>query len=226
MITKDIFLTQLNKIISEFNLLKSKAQYDDLSDVARRSVEDINKLVSNSKATVARITGVNSEYYKDVSSALESKNHDGTKLRLIIGVIKALIYDLENDYLKNLHVLIQSDVFSDYLDMANYLISEGYKDPAAVIVGSTLEAHIRELCKTNSIDTETQNNKGKMIAKRADVMNTDLAKGNIYSSAYQKQVTAWLDIRNSAAHGHYAKYSEQEVKLMLDGIRQFILMTA
>jgi len=225
MITKGIFLTQLNKIITEFDLLKSKSKYDDLSDITNRNIEDINKLVSNSKATIARITGINSEYYKDVCAALDTNKHYGTKLRLVIGVVKALTYDLENDYLKNLHSLIQSDVFSDYLDMASYLLSEGYKDPAAVIIGSTLEVHIRELCKTNSIDTETENNKGKMIAKKADAMNTDLAKGSIYSSAYQKQVTAWLDIRNSAAHGHYSKYSEQEIKLMLDGIRQFILLT-
>lgn len=56
-------------------------------------------------------------------------------------------------------------------------------------------------------------------------MNSDLARANIYSSAYQKQIIAWLGIRNSAAHGKYSEYSKEEVSLMLQGIRQFILTT-
>lgn len=57
-------------------------------------------------------------------------------------------------------------------------------------------------------------------------MNSELAKASIYSAAYQKQVTAWLAIRNYAAHGHYSKYSIEEVKLMLQGINQFILFSS
>ncbi len=38
--------------------------------------------------------------------------------------------------------------------MAEYLLKEGYKDPAAVITGSTLEEHLRKLCIKNGIDIE------------------------------------------------------------------------
>lgn len=38
-----------------------------------------------------------------------------------------------------------------------------------------------------------------------------------------KQITAWLDLRNNAAHGKYDKYSIEEVKLMIAGIRNFLL---
>jgi len=33
----------------------------------------------------------------------------------------------------------------------------------------------------------------------------------------------WLGIRNSAAHGKYSEYTKEEISLMLQGIRQFIL---
>ena len=212
--TNDYFLKQVNSVLNDFNVLRSQAKYDDLSDVSHGKVENITTLISRAKATIERIAGYNSEYYKDVIKSIDSSEHYGRKLLLVIGTVRALKSDLENDYLKSLHDIVQSEIFSDYLEMAEYLISEGFKDPSAVIIGSTLEAHLRELCKTNSIEIEITNNKGKLVPKKADVMNSDLAKGGIYSSTYQKQITAWLSLRTTA-----------EIKLMLAGIRQFILTT-
>jgi len=221
---KDFFKKQLEEIISDYSIIKSKAKNKDLS--GNIAIEDISHLLSKSKAAVARIAGKNSDYYKDIEAILKRTNiRIGYKLRYVMGTISALKSDLENDYLKSYSDIIQSEVFSDYLEMAEYLLNEGYKDAAAVLIGSTLEVHLRELCISNNIDIKTTNNKGKIIPKKADEMNSDLAKSNVYSSTYKKQVTAWLGIRNSAAHGKYSEYTKEEISLMLQGIRQFILTT-
>jgi hypothetical protein len=221
---KNFFVKQLDEIISDFTTIKAKAQHDDLS--GNTTIEEIAAVLSKSKAAIARIVGDNSEYYKDTEATLKRTDiHEGNKLRHIIGTIQALKSDLENDYLKSFSEIIQSEVFSDYLEMAEHLLNEGYKDPAAVLVGSTLEVHLRELCISEGIDIETTNSKGKLFPKKADLMNSDLAKSNTYSSAYQKQIIAWLGIRNSAAHGKYSEYTKEEISLMLQGIRQFILTT-
>ena len=222
---KEFFIKQLEGVLVEYNIIKSKAQYDDLSG-GNTTIEEIGTLITKSKAAIARIVGDKSEYYKDTDAILKRINiNDGNKLRHLIGTIIALKCDLENDYLKSFSDIIQSEVFSDYLEMAEHLLNEGYKDPAAVLVGSTLEVQLRELCISNLIDLEITNIKGNVIPKKADLMNSDLAKANIYSSAYQKQIIAWLGIRNSAAHGKYSEYSKEEVSLMLQGIRQFNLTT-
>ncbi len=221
---KDFFIKQLEEIITDFNRIKSKAKNKDLS--GNIAIEDISHLLSKSKAAVARIAGKNSEYYKDIEAILKRTNiRIGYKLRYVMGTISALKSDLKKDYLKSYSDIIQSEVFSDYLEMAEYLLNEGYKDAAAVLIGSTLEVHLRELCISNNIDIETTNNKGEIIPKKADEMNSDLAKSNVYSSTYKKQVTAWLGIRNSAAHGKYSEYTKEEISLMLQGIKQFILTT-
>ena len=54
-------------------------------------------------------------------------------------------------------------------------------------------------------------------------MNSDLAKEKIYPKTQQKQITAWLGIRNDSAHAHYDKYSEEEVKIMVMGLQDFFL---
>lgn len=222
--TKDFFLKQLDGVIGDFNTIKAKAQYDDFS--GNTTDEELTGAISKAKAAVARITSSKSEYYKDIESILKRTNiHEGQKLRHVMGTIFALKSDLQNDYLKSLSEIIQSEVFGDYLEMADHLLNEGYKDPAAVLTGSTLEAHLKELCKANNIDLETKNSKGDLIPKKADVLNSDLTKAGIYNGLLQKQITAWLAIRNSSAHGQYGDYKIDAIKLMLMGVRQFILTT-
>lgn len=220
----DFFIKQLDEILTEFDRIKTKAKYDDLS--GNTTTEEITTVITKSKAAIVRIVGDKSEYYKDTEATLKlTYLTEGKKLRRIIGTISALKSDLQNDYLKSFSDIIQSEVFSDYLEMAEHLLNEGYKDPAAVLIGSTLEVHLRELCVSNTINIENTNSKGNLVPKKADLMNSDLAKANVYSSAYQKQIIAWLGIRNSAAHGKYSEYSKEEISLMLQGIRQFILTT-
>jgi hypothetical protein len=221
---KDFFIKQLDEILKDYNIIKSKAKYDDLS--GNTTIEEIVSVITKAKASIVRIVGEKSEYYKDIDATLNRTNiNEGNKLRHIVGTITALKSDLQNDYLKSFSDIVQSEVFSDYLEMAEHLINEGYKDPAAVLVGSTLEVHLRELCVSHGVDIEVKNNKGVSVPKKADLMNSDLTKSNVYSNTYQKQIIAWLGIRNSAAHGKYSEYTSAEISLMLQGIRQFILTT-
>jgi len=209
------FITQIEEVIKEYEAI----------DFQGRSVEQkVKTVITKAKAAVARITGLSSEYYKDTISTLESTRiHSSSIGSQVIGILRALKSDLEKGYLKSLNQLIQADIFSDYLEMAEHLLENGFKDPAAVLIGSTLENHIRELSRRNNLDIVTIKSNGDIIAKSADTMNQGLAKAGIYSSGYQKQITAWFGLRNAAAHGKYSEYSESQIKLMLEGVRQFIL---
>jgi len=62
-----------------------------------------------------------------------------------------------------------------------------------------------------------------MRPKKADQMNSDLAREGIYSKLEQKQVISWLDIRNNAAHEHYDEYNDEQVKLLILGLRSFFI---
>jgi hypothetical protein len=59
--------------------------------------------------------------------------------------------------------------------------------------------------------------------KKADLLKSELLKAGVYGLADQKQITAWLDIRNNAAHGHYDKVHQGSVRLLIDGIRHFVM---
>ena len=146
-------------------------------------------------------------------------SHDYQQAKAIIQIVRE---EVEAGWLANTRGLIAGEVFADFLEMAQHLWDEGYKDAAAVIAGSSLEAHLKRLCGVNGIDVEVTNAKGDLVVKKADTLNADLVKADIYNKTEQKQVTAWLGVRNDAAHGDYSKVISDVVGAMIHGIRMFI----
>ena len=53
--------------------------------------------------------------------------------------------------------------------------------------------------------------------------NSELASNAIYNKLEQKNVTAWIDLRNKAAHGKYSEYTVTQVELMYQGVLDFLL---
>ena len=216
-----VFIQQIKEILEIYN------NNQDLQTGGVKSPKTdelaIN-LITRISALVKRITGTNSEYYKQIDKiSFKSKfRYAIRRLTQLIGVLKALYQDLKAGYLKSFSELIHADVFSNYIEMAEYLLEEGYKDPAAVITGSTLEEHLRKLCIKNGIDIEIMS-KGKLRPINADSLNSELAKQGVYSKLEQKSVTAWLGLRNNAAHGNYGEYHDNQVKQMIMGVRDFIV---
>ncbi|MDD5703514.1 MAG: hypothetical protein PHU23_15875 [Dehalococcoidales bacterium] len=141
-----------------------------------------------------------------------------------IEIIRSIRDEIAGGWLINVKGLITAEVFSDFFEMAEHLLSNGYKDAAAVLIGSTLEEHLRQLCIRNSIEAIVKIN-GDDVAKKADTLNAELAKANIYNKLDQKNVTAWLDLRNKAAHGKYDEYNREQVEIMLRGVSEFCART-
>ncbi|MEV7400009.1 hypothetical protein AB0N93_06240 [Streptomyces sp. NPDC091267] len=53
-------------------------------------------------------------------------------------------------------------------------------------------------------------------------MNADLKKAEVYDGLQEKEVTAWMGLRNSAAHGDYGAYDHAQVRRFLDGVQAFM----
>ena len=143
------------------------------------------------------------------------------KLEMLMGIVEALLVDLEDGFITSHATLIRGELFDDFLEMATHLLEGGYKDAAAVIAGSALEAHLKQLCQNRDIAVERERN-GSIQPINADRLNAELAKSEAYNKLDQKSVTAWLGLRNNAAHGNYQEYDRAQVTLTIDSIRNFI----
>ncbi|HEX4950588.1 MAG TPA: hypothetical protein VFZ34_28235 [Blastocatellia bacterium] len=173
------------------------------------------RLMLRIKAIIERYAPSGSPYVRDLAT-MNSFLPDN--LWRVVSCLQALRDDYAEGKLKSVLELIHADLFSDFLEMAGHLIEQGYKDPAAVISGSVLEEHLRKLCDKHSIDEK----KPDGSPKKADAMNAKLAGANVYSKLDQKNVTAWLGLRNDAAHGNYSAYTKDQVALLIQSVRDFI----
>jgi hypothetical protein len=212
---KSLFEQQLEAIVKEYATAQNKSKYDDCSDILKE--KEVKGLQTKCLAAIERVVGRSSTYYDASLRILNENNHAWGHLAGIVGVVESLLSDLSNGYLRSLEELIHSDVFSDFLEMADYLTDSGYKDAGAVIAGSTLEAHLRKLADKLGVSILAEDK-----PKKADTINAEIVKAGGYSKLDQKNVTAWLGIRNDAAHGVYDAYDKNQVKLLISGIRDFI----
>lgn len=172
------------------------------------------ELKNSSKSLILKLYGKEHPYYTDLDESLQ--NFNGTDSAK--GILNAIKYEINDGFILSVRDLVSKEVFSDFIEMAEYFLSEKYKDPAAVIIGSVLENRLRSLMIANHLDII--DSKGKI--KKASSFNDELYKADVYGKLDQKSIVAWLDLRNQAAHGHYDEYNQQQVDLMLNYVRDFI----
>jgi hypothetical protein len=144
-------------------------------------------------------------------------------LKACISILKSIKEEIEAGWLTSFKGLVSAEIFTDFLEMAEHLLNEDYKDPAAVMIGSVLEEHLRQLCTAKGVELEIPKHNGDLVPKKASALNVDLRKGNAYNLLDQQQVTTWLGLRNDAAHAHYDNYTKEQVVLMLQGVQNFIV---
>ncbi len=211
----DTVLKQIDAVLARHRELRDRSQYDDCSD--QPDVE-VTALITLMCDKISRFASPQSQFIDSMKSMLKKTGGQNPYVvPHITGILTALRTAYESGYLATVTELIHADVFSDFIEMAEYLMSEGYKDAAAVILGSVLEEHLRQLCAKNGIAIEQTGR-----PKKADLLNSELTRQSVYSKLDQKSVTAWLDLRNKAAHGEYADYSLDQVGLLLQGVRDFM----
>jgi hypothetical protein len=133
--------------------------------------------------------------------------------------------DFEQGFLSDLALQIEAEIAADYMGQAEQLLAEGQSGqydhvPAAVLAGAVLEKGLRTLCTQQTPPSPLVNAKGEslMMGRLID----ELKKANAFNELKAKQLRAWVDIRNAAAHGDFAKFTRNDVETMIGGISNFL----
>jgi hypothetical protein len=213
--TTDAIVQQLSTVITACESVMDLVQHDGTSSsywiqVSENSVRAL--------AAIQRVAHIGSSHR--VAADAITKQYGVCNvygLRQLIGILRALREDYKAGFLASVTQLIHADVFADFLEMADHLLDQGYKDAAAVMTGAVLEEHLRKLCLNSGIQVESEKK-----PKKADSLNAELAGTGVYSKLDQKNITAWLDLRNKAAHGRYSEYTKEQVQALHDGARHFM----
>ena len=193
------------------------------SGLGHERVQELASITARGGQLITRLYGSDSHYFQTFKAATQvqyfNKMHSGYYRHVadIVGIFKGVEHDIKSGMLVNFRSLIQAEVFADFLDMAEHLLGENYKDAAAVLLGAVLEDSLRKIAGAKGVDI--LNSKGKPLT--IDPLNVELAKKGVYNALVQKQITSWANLRNDAAHGHFDKYDSAQVQQMLLFVQDF-----
>lgn len=170
-------------------------------------------------ATIARsLLGQNHPIVRNIDALIANYSADHSHrpsfpLTKVIGVLTGIKSDFDGGYFTDIRTTIRSEVETDFLMQESRLLDEKSKDAAAMLIGAVLEDALRQLCQIHGVI------EGDGIEK----MNMPLKNAGVYGLPQQQQITAWAAIRNKAAHGRFDEYNINEVKLMHQGVSDFIV---
>ena len=185
--------------------------------------QELMSITARGGQLITRLYGSDSHYFQMFKAATQIQNFNKLfqenyrHVADLVGIFKAVEHDIKSGMLANFRSLIQAEIFADFLDMAEHLHRENYKDAAAVLLGAVLEDSLRKVADTNGVDI--LNSKGKPLT--LDPLNISLTKKGVYNALVQKQITSWANLRNDAAHGHFDKYDSAQVQQMLLFVQKF-----
>ena len=210
-----LVLKRLDELIAKGDAIHKTKEFDFTNDEGKQYFRVYSPEVKGWGTSVLnllqRAFGETSAHFKRFEKHFGEYDSWESAFQELQAILAAAKEDYEGGYLFNLRGLVKAEVLSDATEQAEALLTAGYKDPACVVAGIALEVAIKEIATRNSVSV------GKL-----DKMNADLCKVGIYNVAKQKQVTAWADLRNKAAHGDWASYNEADVRDMLAGVERFI----
>lgn len=172
-----------------------------------------NQWMVSSKNHLLQTIGEKGVHFTEFS-ALFNKGVTYTPVKKGIGILTAAKEDYQGGHLSSIRKLVSAEIVGSLLDQAQELLEAGYVGPAAVLAGSILEDYIKKICIEKQIELP---DKAKL-----DYMNAQLAKIEYYNKLTQKQITTLADIRNSAAHGKWDQFNEDDVRDMIKWIARFI----
>jgi hypothetical protein len=208
----------VNRVVAELSAVL--AEYDNECAGNYRYLEHKDESVALLRARLAaavdRLAPASSSYVREANTTVAIPGW--YSVVQLAGIVTALRDDYAAGYMTSVEGLIHADVFADFLEMAEELTSKGYKDAGAVIAGSVLEEHLRKLAAANGVSVHVGT-----AHKNADVINADLVKEGAYNKLEQKNVTAWLGLRNDAAHGSYGNYDKAMVEGLIRDVRDFMV---
>ena len=193
------------------------------SSLGNERIQELLSMTARGGQLITRLYGNNSQYFEMFQAATKIPSfavmHSNyySHISNLVGLFKGIQHDINAGMLSNIRSLVQAEIFADFLEMAEHLLGEGYKDAAAVLLGAVLEDSLRKIADAHSVPTV--GSKGQPLT--LDPLNVALAKKGVYGPLVQKQITSWANLRNDAAHGHFANYDAAQVKQMLLFVQKF-----
>jgi len=148
-----------------------------------------------------------------------------SQLEQCVSRLKGLKDDFAKGLFSDLSLQIEAEIAADYMGQAEQLLAKGQTGqydhvPAAVLAGAVLEKGLRTLCTKQTPPLPLVDPKGNPLMMNRLI--DELKKAGVFNELKAKQLRAWADIRNKAAHGEFSEFNRSDVETMISGINNFL----
>ena len=214
--TKEDIVSRLQALIQKADavLATYKPNPPNMIGLPTLDFELFSEWQAQSLSYLINLLGSGHTYVLKFQQQIQNAGADKGFVSIGKGILKAVREDVEGGYLKKIETLVSAAIFSDFLEMAEYLISEGYKDPAASLTGAVLEDRLRRIAVDHGIKLKSREDIGSLDQKLAD--------SNVYNRLTQKKIQVWKSVRDNADHGKFSEYDKADVSEMVKGVQDFL----
>jgi len=179
-------------------------------------------LMARVERIVRQVTGPDSDYVNALSAMTSWSNSLSERAKHAIGLLRIVRDEVDLGILEEMIVSARRRVFSDFVEMASYFVGEDWPVPAVVILGATLESHLRQLCVKNEVPIEKVRKDGRSEPLTATPLNQSLYSRGILPLGEFKMADTFITLRNSAAHGHADKVTLEGAEMFLNWLPGFM----
>jgi hypothetical protein len=216
-LTEEKIKAQFDALLTEAAQILRQCRWDGDNYYSHPNKIDYLRWRTQATNLIERVCGRTSPHYRDIRSIADSNESKLNSYYFAdcVGILEAASKDYAGGFLVEIRSLVRAELLADFLTQAEALFAQGYHVAAASIAGAVLEDTLRKLCDKNNIayDPEKSN---------LNILNTELAKAEVYDKLVQKKITAEADLRNSADHGRFEKVKEKDVEGMLSWVGRFV----
>jgi hypothetical protein len=183
------------------------------------SKEQVWRFLPSALQTIQAVCSESSPHYRALNEFSDVFKKGGLlEVASCIGILRAAADDLRSGMLADIRELVAAEVFDDLLEMAEYLLGEGYRLPACAIAGAVLEDTLRKLCKKHLVSWVGHSSISKL--------NAELQRAKIFDVAQAGQIEAWGKLRNKVDHGDFKSAVEidpNDAQRMIGGLRDLVV---
>ncbi len=160
-----------------------------------------------------KIFGKESDHYVSFKNSRKMYEH----LWIINGIacLESAKEEVEKGFLYKIEHLISADLFDSVLEHAEYLVSKGHKDPAAILGRVVIEKTLKQIAERETIELPENVKLSKI--------NEILWQKEVYDKITWRLIQGHVDLGNFAAHGDFDKYDSSKVEDMLNWIRKNLM---
>jgi hypothetical protein len=201
------FIKEIDSLLAEASVISNTENDDGFVDVVLFS-----KWFVNCRTLIESLPINSNQYLENFPNDIRVSRISPVKKG--IGILQGLKDYINKGLLKISISFIQTEIFSDFLEMAEHIFEQGHKDPPVMLAGAVLEDSLRKICIKNDVAYPADSNIGSL--------NQLLLQKQTYNKIVFKQIDTWKAIRDFADHADFDQYDRDKVKEMLEGIRRFI----